>query len=275
MLERLTRDFRELLKQLERASCPMCGVLERRERGEVTGVGVPDESRFALCRPHLEMTLSGVASPALRARRARAAIESALAGESGCEVCARLSRTQLRLARAIRRLDPGIRFAKALEAAPAFCRRHARAINDGQVAGNFAPIQRAKIAGLRDTLAQAELRNGDDLESLISAALAYLGRPVERQPPPEVAEALDDEAVASQELERWDETRRVKRLAELESEVASLRYRNAVLSEENRRLRLAYVAGEAMLRDLGRDRAQLGAAADDSAANPPKSPTPR
>jgi len=40
-----------------------------------------------------------------------------------------------------------------------------------------------------------------------------------------------------------------------------LRYRNAVLSEENRRFKLAQTAGEAIRRDLEHDREQLLAAA--------------
>ena len=59
---------------------------------------------------------------------------------------------------------------------------------------------------------------------------------------------------------QWDEEQRMANLGNIESEVASLRYRNAVLAEENRRLKLAYAAVEAIRHDLERDRAALLAA---------------
>jgi hypothetical protein len=217
------------------------------------------------------MTLSGVNAPAARARRARTAIEAILANKGGCELCARLRRVELGLASAIRRLDSGMRFRKAVEAAPLFCRQHANVIADGQLAQDFAQIQRAKVIHLRDSLAQAELRNGEELESLISTALAYLGRSEEQYPSLEVEPPQDDRSDLTQEFERWDETRHFKRLADLESEAASLRYRNAVLSEENRRLTLAHTAGEAIRHDLERDREQLLAAAKAMNASPLKS----
>ena len=249
----------------------MCGVLKRQEREVIERVRARSGSAFALCGPHLEMTLSGVDAPAARARRARAAIESILAREAGCEVCARIRRVELRLTRAIRRLDSGMRFRKAVEAAPLFCRQHASVITDGQLAQDFAQVQRAKVLHLRDALAQAELRNAEELESLISTALAYLGRSEEQYPSLEVETPQDDRSDLTQEFERWDETRHFKRLADLESEAASLRYRNAVLSEENRRLTLAHTAGEAIRHDLERDRAQLLAVAKEIDANPLKS----
>lgn len=59
---------------------------------------------------------------------------------------------------------------------------------------------------------------------------------------------------------QWDEEQKLAHLSNIESEVASLRYRNAALSEENRRFKLAHAAVEAIRHDLERDRAELGAA---------------
>ncbi|HTT77835.1 MAG TPA: hypothetical protein VMF50_17860, partial [Candidatus Binataceae bacterium] len=70
--------------------------------------------------------------------------------------------------------------------------------------------------------------------------------------------------------ERWDENRHFKRLADLESEAAGLRYRNAVLTQENHELKLAHIAGEALRRDLERDRAQLLASAQKRNEDPLK-----
>jgi hypothetical protein len=271
VLERLIPNFRELLKQFEGRSCPMCGVLKQREREVIERVRARSGPAFALCGPHIEMTLNGVGAPAARARRVRAAIESIIARKTGCEVCARIRRVELRLVRAIRWLDSTMRFRKAVEAAPLFCRQHANVITDGQLAQDFLQVQRAKVLHLRDALAQAELRNGEKLESLISAALAYLGRPEEQKPCLEIEPPLGDRSDLAQEFERWDEARQLKRLADLESEAASLRYRNAVLLEENRRLTLAHTAGEAIRRDLERDRQQLLEAARETDVNSLKS----
>ena len=59
---------------------------------------------------------------------------------------------------------------------------------------------------------------------------------------------------------QWDEEQKLVHLSNIESEVASLRYRNAALSEENRRFKLAHAAVEAIRHDLERDRAELRAA---------------
>lgn len=266
MLERLTKNFRELLKSFAGTLCPLCALLNRREKDEVERL-----RPGGLCGLHLEMALLAVTSPAARARAARSAIESVLADRSNCEVCSRLSQIELRLARAIRRFDGGMRFQKALESAPLFCRNHATAIAENDAAGTFAQVQRAKLLHLRDALAQAELRNSAELESLILTALTYLAAPLQQEPPPmEVHDSSDCTEYEAAEFERWEEARQFKHLADLESEAAGLRYRNAVLSEENRRLKLAHVAGEAIRRDLEHDRAQLLAAAKEQDAKPLK-----
>ncbi len=183
------------------------------------------------------------------------------------------ARIESSLVRSIRRLDGSMRFRKALESAPLFCRRHADAISDASDTTNFAEVQEAKARSLRDNLAQAELRNSEELESLIASTVAYLARSIELRPA--FDEQLDRKSSAATpetaEFEQWEEQRLLSRLGALESELASLRYRNTQLAEENRRLRLALVANEATRRDLERDRELLRAAAGQLDANIPKS----
>jgi hypothetical protein len=59
------------------------------------------------------------------------------------------------------------------------------------------------------------------------------------------------------EFVKWDRERQLEYLGKLESEAASLRYRNAVLAEENRALKLARIADQSIRRDLERDREEL------------------
>jgi hypothetical protein len=59
------------------------------------------------------------------------------------------------------------------------------------------------------------------------------------------------------EFVNWDRERQLEYLGKLESEAASLRYRNAVLAEENRALKLARIADTSIRRDLERDREKL------------------
>jgi len=269
VLERLSRNFRELLKQFEARSCPLCGVLRRRECEQIQQARRRSEPVHALCGPHLEMILRGISDPRSRARWARAAIEAVLASEDRCGICANLGRVELRLARAIHRLEGGMRFRKALESAPLFCRAHGREVTGGDVAVNFAQVEGTKILHLRDALAQAELRNGEDIESLVATALAYLGGPAEIAQV-QVQESPEATKEDTREFERWDENRHFKRLADLESEAAGLRYRNAVLAQENHELKLAHIAGEALRHDLERDRAQLLAAAQKHNEDPLK-----
>jgi hypothetical protein len=257
MLEYLTQNFRELLRHFEGSSCPLCSVMKQREHAAAQQVRDSGAASEVLCGPHLEISLTAIVNPATRGRVTRTAIESVLADKAGCDVCTRLSRIELRLAGAIRRLDGGMRFRKALESAPLFCRKHQGAVAGQGITVNFEQVQRAKILQLRDALAQAELFNREGLEDLILRALAYLGGPLEEDLPTETQDPAGDGTEEAAEFQRWEETRQFKHLAALESEAASLRYRNAMLHEENRRLKLANVAGEAARRDLERDRAQL------------------
>jgi hypothetical protein len=270
VLERLSRNFRELLKQFEARSCPLCGVLRQGEREQIEQARGRSEPVHALCGPHLEMILSGITNPRSRARSARVAIEAVLASEDRCRVCTNLGRVELRLTRAIHRLESGMRFRKAQESAPLFCRAHGRDVTGGDVAVNFAQVEGTKILHLRDALAQAELRNDEDIESLVATTLAYLGRPAEQLAQFQVQESLESTKEDTREFERWDDKRHFKRLADLESEVAGLRYRNAVLAQENHELKLAHIAGEALRHDLERDRAQLLAAAEKRNEDPLK-----
>jgi len=270
VLERLSRNFRELLKQFEARSCPLCGVLRRREREQIEQARGRYEPVHALCGQHLEMILSGITNPRSRARWARGAIEAVLASEDRCGICTNLGRIQWRLAHAIHRLESGMRFRKALESAPLFCRAHGRDVTGGDIAVNFAQVEGTKVLRLRDALAQAELRNGEDIEALVATALAYLGRPAEQLAQFQFQESPEVIKEETREFERWDENRHFKRLADLESEAAGLRYRNAVLTQENHELKLAHIAGEALRRDLERDRAQLLASAQKRNEDPLK-----
>jgi hypothetical protein len=87
----------------------------------------------------------------------------------------------------------------------------------------------------------------------------------------QLQESADTPAAEASEFEKWDDELQLRHLGKLESEAASLRYRNATLSEENRRLKAARVASEATRRDLERDLAQLLATAKQRDSNPQKS----
>lgn len=270
MLECVSQNFRELLRHFEGDSCPLCSVLKQREHEALERVRTGGAASRVLCGSHLKMTLTAIVDPTTRARVTRKLIESSLAEKAECDICARLSRIELRLARAIRRLDGGMRLRKALESAPLFCRKHEGAVAGQDDALNFAQVQRAKAVHLRNALAQAELFNREELESLILKTCAYLGRFLEEEQSSEIQEPLTAETEEAAEFERWEEACQFKHLAALESEAASLRYRNASLSEENRRLKLANVAGEAIRHDLERDRAQLLAEMREPDGNPRK-----
>jgi|GEM_PF-1890261 len=272
VFDRLTSDFRELLKQFDGSICPLCAVVKRRERHEIERVIGDARTSRPLCGNHLEIILAEIPDSLAKARRVRGAIEASLTDTGGeCYLCARLARSESRLVRAIRRLDGSMRFRKALEAAPVFCRRHVMAVVDGDCAPDFGQVERAKLMHLRDALAQAELKNAEDLESLIARGIAYLAPGVEKTPPVNDEDSADCSEAQVAEFEHWDQARLFGRLSALESEVASLRYRNAVLSEDNRRLKLAQTAGEAIRRDLERDRKELLAAVGAGKSSKPPS----
>ncbi len=272
MLERLTHNFRLLLKAFGGAICPLCEVRTKLEDAEVKRLRAKRDLNATLCAAHLESYFGSTDDPCVRARVARKNIETIIAGRTACQVCEYLSRVEEGLARAIRRLDGQMRFRKAMEAAPLFCKRHGNLIASDPVAANFVQVQAAKLQRLRDDLAQTEILNRQSLEPLTSAALAYLGGPILEQPRPQPQDSADAPPPEASEFEKWDNELQLKHLGKLESEAASLRYQNAKLSEENRRLKMARVAAEAIRRDLERDRAQLLAAAEEHGSNPLKIP---
>ena len=102
--------------------------------------------------------------------------------------------------------------------------------------------------------------------TLFAKAVTYLGTPNFNHP----AFSDDEETLGGEseqlaegdarEFMQWDEELRMAHSGNIEREVASLRYGNAVLAEENRRLKLAYAAVEAIRHDLECDRAALLAA---------------
>ena len=157
MLERLTQNFRLFLKAFDGEVCPLCAArtsLESHRIGQARAKGLPNG---ALCARHLEACSTGSEGLAIRARRARKALESIIAGKPGCPVCDYLTRVETRLAKAIRHLDGRMRFHKALETAPLFCQRHTTLIASDFLPPQFLQIQSAKLRHLRDALAQAEI----------------------------------------------------------------------------------------------------------------------
>jgi hypothetical protein len=275
VLERLKHNFRLLLSAFDGVVCPLCEVRKRLETPEVERLHAKGDLNAALCASHLESYFGCTDDRSTRARVTRRIIETIIAGRPACQVCEYLSRVEERLVRAIRRLDNRMRFRKALEMAPLFCHRHVNLVASDPLAVNFAQVQRAKLQHLRDDLAQAEILKRESLESLTLSAIAYLGGPVLEQPLLQLQDSADAPVAEASEFEKWDDELQLKHLGKLESEAASLRYRNATLSEENRRLRAARVAGEAMRRDLERDRTQLLAAAAERDSNSLKFPNQR
>jgi hypothetical protein len=275
VLERLKHNFRLLLSTFDGVICPLCTVRARLETPEVECLHAKGDLGAALCATHLKSYFGCTDDLSTRARVTRKIVETIIAGRPACQVCEYLSRVEERLARAIRRLDNRMRFRKALEMAPLFCQRHVNLVASDPLAVNFALVQRAKLQRLRDDLAQAEILNRDSLEPLTLSAIAYLGGPVLEQPLLQPQDSADAPVAEASEFEKWDEELQLKHLGELESEAASLRYRNATLSEENRRLKAARVASEAIRRDLERDRAQLLAAAEERDSNALKTPDGR
>jgi hypothetical protein len=271
LLERLTHNFRLLLSTFDGVICPLCEVSTRLEKAEVERLQARGDLNATLCAAHLESYFGSTDDLCTRARVTRRIIETIIAGRPACQVCEYLSRAEVRLAQAIRRLDDRVRFRKALEKAPLFCRHHANVIASDPLSVNFAQVQGAKLQHLRDALAQAEILNRDSLEPLTLSALAYLGGPVLEQPMLELQDSANAPAAVASEFEKWNDELQLKHLGKLESEAASLRYQNAKLSEENRGLKMARVAAEAIRRDLERDREQLLAAARELNSNPLKS----
>jgi hypothetical protein len=261
LFERLTCEFRLFLKALDGTACPLCAVQSALERKLSKPARVDQRAGAPLCRRHLDAHLAGLSDRSSKVWYTRAVLEALMGGTQPCAVCARLDAAELRLARSIRRLDARMRFRRALEDAPLFCRRHESLVAADGAAKNFVDVQRVKLEGLRDALAQAVLRGSDEVDALIGSVLAYLGQPCAAQSPTLDTDVSTGSARTEDGLfEAWASARQLQRLGNLEAEAASLRYRTATLSEENRRLKLALAAVEAMCRDLQKDRAELLAA---------------
>ena len=260
LLERLSRNFRLLLNAFDGAVCPLCAVRFTLERKAIERMRAKARLTKAWCGHHLEAYLAGLGDPADQARQTRQALEASSADGHGCWVCGLLDPAEAKLLHSMRRLDAKLRFRKALEGAPLFCREHERSVIADDKAENFAAVQRAKLLRLRDKLTEAALRGGEQVKPLIDASLAYLGRSSPEPAPHLCYDSAESADAEFRVFEAWDNEQQLKRLGDLEAEAASLRYRNAVLTEENRRLRLAHTALEATQRDLEKDRADLLAA---------------
>lgn len=270
MLERLKHNFRLLLGAFDSVVYPLCDVRARLETPEVEHLYARGDLNAALCATHLGSYFGCTDDRSTRARVTRRIIETIIVGRPTCQVCEYLSRVEERLARAIRRLDSRMRFRKALEMAPLFCQRHVNLVASDPLALNF--VQAAKLQRLRNNLDQVEIFNRESIQLLTQSTIAYPGAPAPEQPVLQLQESADTPAAEASEFEEWDDELQLRHVGKLESEAASLRYRNATLSEENGRLKAAGVASEATRRDLERDLAQLLAAAGERDSNPLKTP---
>jgi hypothetical protein len=267
VLERCSRSFRVFLKALEGDSCAFCAVtitLEYEQIAQIEPI-LATRDPVALCGRHFRLALNTVGESGNRARFAQQVIaadlkEGRFLSNRPCRVCTSIEAALKSIAAAICRLDGRIRFEKALERASLFCRLHVSDVVAGNRAPTFSRVQYEKLKQLRDDLAQALLRNSEKLDELIETAMAYAdgvrSRRIEREAE-NPATATADHEVEGAEFERWDNEHVLGHLSNLESEVASLRYRSATLAEENRRLRLAHAAVDATKRDLEHDREAL------------------
>jgi hypothetical protein len=266
VLERCSRSFRVFLKALEGDSCAFCAVtitLEYEQIAQIEPI-LATRDPVALCGRHFRLALNTVGESGNRARFAQQVIaadlkEGRFLSNRPCRVCTSIEAALKSIAAAICRLDGRIRFEKALERASLFCRLHVSDVVAGNRAPTFSRVQYEKLKQLRDDLAQALLRNSD-LEQLIQSVMAYTdgaqSRRIDSEAEKLLTPAVDAEAEGA-EFDRWDNRHVLEHLSNLESEVASLRYRNATLAEENRRLKLARAAIDATMRDVQRDREAL------------------
>jgi len=270
VLERCSRSFWLFLKALKGPLCPLCVVwatfeqerLASLEHTELATDGLP------LCGNHVRLGLKLVAERGARARinLVRAGLgfdvaHNASRFASPCEICQSVETASRGLVAAMRRLDRQIRFEKALQRGPLFCRFHAAEVCTGGAAPNFARIQSDKLKELSEKLLQAlYCSDGDLLEHLVDDGIRYVeGRKTQRLNPKAnhsielSAEETNGAAAERVEFERWDNQQVLKHLSDLETEVAKLRY----LVGENRRLKLAHAAVEAVREDLEREREAL------------------
>jgi hypothetical protein len=277
MLGLWTRNFRRFLGALDGTGCPVCAVVEEAVARHLKKIAMRRSSQKRyLCGSHLGDLLDLVSDEALRVSAVQNALKASATRQASlrggrCELCELSHRMTERLACAVAAMDGRIRFEKALQSGALVCCAHVSEITGAVHAERFQQIQHQKVQALIAEIGQSRLRQRADLDALISSAISYLGLAKrERTAPAPLGTQrarIDTDGLAAPvraEFESWDEARRLAHLGDIESEVASLRYRNGVLSEENRRLKLAHTADDAMRRDLERDRRELIAAVNNS-----------
>jgi hypothetical protein len=277
MLGLWTRNFRGFLDALDGADCPLCAVVDEAVRNHLRKIANrrwPQRHNF--CGTHLAILLDFTSGDVSRVSAVQNALQASITVQTSrrtdsCELCALSRRLTNRLARMIAAMEDRIRFEKALQSGPLVCSAHIRQVLGAVRAERFAQIEHKQVEALITEIGQSRLRGSADLQDLIAMAISYLGS-ADRERAASIgldargrgADAERLAAAAQAEFAGWDEAKRLAHLSDVESEVASLRYRNGVLSEENRRLKLAHTASEAMRHDLERDRKELLAAVKNS-----------
>jgi hypothetical protein len=255
--------FSLFLKALDGEVCPLCAVRSTIETEEAARTARQCGEHGVMCGAHLALVIAKLSEAPARVALVRSILGASMNSRNAadCAICTTLSRAVQRSAFVIHWLDSRVRFQKAIEDAPLFCRDHVWRICDKGAAANFRGIQRRKVQKLINDLAQAQLRNRPEIQSLIEQAVLYLSSvPSLREPTSEIhsiESTQDPPETEVCEFVNWDRERQLEYLGKLESEAASLRYRNAVLTEENRALKVARIADQSIRRDLERDREEL------------------
>ena len=259
------QQFRFFLNALDRERCPLCAVADLVESDEIKRIARKPAKQVSICGQHLSRLSAHRKAQLDRVALVRSALGAAMSRQNGleCVICKTAHASGQRLAYAISWLDSRMRFQKALEQAPLFCRVHVVQICRKQAPANFIRIEHRKVLKLINDLAQAQLRRQPELETLIGRAFAYLAtvpasietHDSSKERPGDLAQVPPEDEL--REFAGWDAERQLEYLGKLESAVASLRYRNGVLAEENRALKTARIAQESIKRDLERDRAAL------------------
>lgn len=267
MIGHWAQQFRFFLDALKGEVCPLCVLSQIVETDGIQRIGHKPSKSFALCGEHLARLIASGNVSADRVTLVRSALGASMRRQGGpdCMVCAMVGASVQRLNYAISWLDSRPRFQRALEQAPLFCRRHSFQIAQRRSTANFIHVEQRKVQKLINDLAQAQLRKLPAMDGLIERSVAYLAavpqvlepnvsEPFEKTLADFVSDSPDAEV---HEFTKWDAERQLEYLGKLESEAASLRYRNRVLTEENRALKIARIAQESIRRDLERDRARF------------------
>jgi hypothetical protein len=257
--------FRMFLMALRGEGCPIRGVLERIESEEAARLARSSGGGRLLCGFHLARVMAALSNEPARVGMTRSTLGAAMNQKEGldCAICKSSERVAERRRWPIRCLDSRVRFQRAIEEAPLFCRAHLQRVGEKSVP-RFHQIQQRKIQKLFNELAQAQMRKRPELELLLDQAVTYSNR--SRLPAPSSVSGREprrDESrqdligPALREFVKWESRRQLEYLGNLEGEAASLRYRNSALAEENRALELARVAEQSIRQELERDRAEL------------------